>query len=167
MKSRIFLLSLIVVTFTHSATAQRKLTEVDLRVNGVGSGSNYRVALKKLGKPIRATTEKYGSEVACSGSAETHTKLIYPGLELGLTQIKNGPASVVSIEISSGAWVASGIRLGSGQDSVLQLFGQPVSTHTKDSESTFFYVTVENMGGVNFHFISGRLVKIVMQETLC
>lgn len=82
MKKPLFLVLLIFLTL--SAFGQKKLTEIDLRVNGIGSGTSYLTVVRKLGKPIRRKTEKVKASLACSNSAETHLTLFYYGLEITL-----------------------------------------------------------------------------------
>ena len=147
---------------------QKTLREVDLHVNGVGSGTSYSTVVGKLGKPLRSKKEKYAAENACSGEAETHLTLFYSGLEITLLGDGSGrDLEVYSIEVMSGNWSASGVTIGANAADVLTKFGEPNSKEEKSGETIFHYVTKENLGGVNFYFRDNKLVRVRLNETLC
>jgi len=163
-----FLFFVLFVFLTLSVSAQKKWREVDIRVNGIGSGTSYSAVVRKLGKPLRRETEKFDASSACSGSAETHFTLFYSGLEITLLGDGKGRnLDVYSIEVESKKWVASGISIGTGVKNVLTKFGEPVSKDDKSDEIIFHYVTKDNLGMVNFYFRNNKLVRIRMTETLC
>jgi ribose 5-phosphate isomerase len=63
-----------------SVAAQREWREVDLKINGVGSGTSYSTVIRKFGKPKRTKSEKVSASLACSNQTETHLTLNYSGL---------------------------------------------------------------------------------------
>jgi hypothetical protein len=147
---------------------QQKLREVDLQVNGIGSGTSYSTIVKKLGKAKQSIKESTPAGTACSDEDETYLTLFYPGLEIALIGDGKGKGlSVVEIEITSKKWTASGIRIGAGIKEVKARFGQPNSEAKSSKEITLYYVTKDNLGMVNFYFRNRKLIKILMKETLC
>lgn len=151
-----------------STFEQEKLREVDLRVNGIGSGSSYSAVVRKLGEPLRSETQKLKAYEACSNSAETHLTLFYSGLEIKLLGDGAGRnLEVYSIEVTGTKWTASGVSIGTSEKNVPAKFGKPISKEEKSGETIFFYVTKDNLGGVNFYFRNNRLIKMAMTETLC
>ena len=74
---------------------------------------------------------------------------------------------VYSMEVTSKEWLASGVRLGADISKVRKRFGKPVSQEEVGGKITYYYVTQENLGGVNFEFEDHKLVRIRMNETLC
>lgn len=165
---RLFLSPVFLFLFSNCVTAQKELREVDLRVNGVGSGTTYSKVFQKFGKPTRRKIEKTTASLVCSGSAETYLTLFYSGLEISL--LGNGAGKglkVVSIEVRSRKWSASGVSIGQSPKAVFARFGKPNSTAMLSGEAVFYYVTPGNLGGVNFYFRNNKLAKISMTETLC
>ncbi len=163
-----FLFLVLLVFLTLPVFAQKKLSEIDLRVNGIGSGTSYSTVVRKLGKPLRRKTERIKASLACSNSAETHLTLFYSGLEITLLGDGKGHnLDVYSIEVTSKKWVASGISLGAGERDVLNKFGEPNSKADISGETVLYYVTKGNYGGVNFYFRDNKLVRVAMTETLC
>lgn len=147
---------------------QSNLREVDLRVNGVASGTSYATVIKKLGRPGRKNIVKYEADDTCSDEAQTHVTLFYTGLEIKLLGAGRGrQLDVYSVEVTSVKWTANGIRIGANIKNVLDRFGKPNSRDQKSNETVLRYVTKENLGVVNFYFRNNKLVKIVMEETLC
>lgn len=162
-------LTLVILFFaTLAVPGQKKLNEINLEVNGVGSGTSYSTVIRRIGKPLRIKKEKYTAEHACSGDAETHLTLIYSGLEITLLGDGKGKnLSVVAIEVTSNKWMASGISLGANILDLANKFGQPISRKDKSGALYYYYVTRDNLGGVNFVFRDKKLIKITMSETLC
>lgn len=149
-------------------SAQKTLREVDLRVNGIGSGTSYATVVRKLGKPLRSKKERFAAENACSGLPETHLTLFYSGLEITLLGDGRGRnLDVYSVEVTSKQWVASGVSIGANVEDVLTKFGEQNSKAAGSGETIFYYVTKENLGWVNFYFRNNKLVKVRMTETLC
>jgi hypothetical protein len=165
---KLFLLALLsLVTLT--AFAQEDLREVDLRIRGVGSGTSYAVVIKRLGNALRAKKERVAGEYACSGQDETYLYLDYAGLKISLLGNGKGQGlSVYSFEAISSKWTAtSGVRIGNTTEEVRAKFGLHNSSWDGAGQLVLSYVTKGNLGGVNFYFVKNRLVKMVMQETLC
>jgi hypothetical protein len=79
---------------------------------------------------------------------------------------------VYSIEFTSPKWKASGISLGANINDVETKFGEQNSKAENSkaensSETVLYYVTKENLGGINFYFRNNKLVRVRMNETLC
>ena len=165
---KLFLFFILFVFFTFPAFGQTKWREVDLRVNGVGSGTSYATVVRKFGKPLRSKKERLAADNACSGEAETHLTLFYSGLEI--TLLGNGKGrdlEVYSIELTSKKWLASGIGIGATANDILTKFGEPNSKGEESNETSFSYTTKDNLGGVDFYFRDNKLVRVEMTETLC
>ncbi len=100
MKQLLFFILLVFLTLP--VFGQKNLREIDLRVNGIGSGTTYSTVVKKLGKPLRSQTQKFKASEACSNSAETHLTLFYSGLEITLLGDGRGRSlDVYSIKVTS------------------------------------------------------------------
>ncbi len=165
---KLFLFFVLLIFLTVPVFGQKKLTEIDLRVKGIGSGTSYSTVIKKLGKPTHCKTEKIKASLACSNSAETHLTLLYSGLEITLLGDGKGRNfEVYSIEVASPKWKASGISIGANINDVVTKFGEPNSKANTSGETVFYYITKENLGGVNFYFRNKKLVRVKMNETLC
>ena len=157
----------LVFVFT-SANGQERYKEIDLRINGIHSGSTYLSTIKKLGRPQSRTTEKVAERDSCSNIDETVVELKYEGLGIVLHGDRNGrDLRITSFEVTSGNWIASGIKLGDTSNRVRRKFGKPESQAFFHGSEIYYYVTPGNFGGVNFTFKNKRLVKITMSETLC
>src|SRR5438876_6189303 len=103
-----FLLILALVFLRMPAlSGQEKVTEIDLRVRGVGSGTRDSVVEKSFGKPMRIKREKVSAKLSCSTESETFLTRFYPGLEIELIGYGKTPhLHVTSIEVTSSTWVA-------------------------------------------------------------
>lgn len=166
MKQLLFFVLLVFLTLP--VFGQKKLREIHLRVNGIGSGTSYSTVVKKLGKPQRSKTKKFKASEACSNAAETHLTLFYSGLEITLLGDGRGRnLDVYSIEVTSKKWLASGVNIGANVNDVVAKFGEPISKAEKSDETVLYYVTKENLGRVNFYFRNNKLVRMAMTETLC
>ncbi|MDQ6787488.1 MAG: DUF2845 domain-containing protein [Acidobacteriota bacterium] len=166
MKTFFLLIFTFVVTLT--TFGQNKSREIDVRIQGIGSGTTYSTVIRKLGKPLHSKTTKFKASEACSGATETHLTLIYKGLEITLHGDSRGRnLSVYEIEVISSKWIASEISVGAKSKDVLTKFGEPNSKAEKAGEVIFYYGMKNNLGGVNFYFQNNRLIKILMNETLC
>lgn len=156
---RLNLLVLLIAVGILPAIAQVKLTEVDLTVNGIRSGSTIQ-QVRKLGKPVRITSLGHND---CSDSFER--TFVLSGLKIGVLGSKNGrQGNVYSLEVTSQKWkIAPGIRIGVKRETVLRKYGRPVSVE----KGKLVYVTKDNLGWVGFHFRNGRLTRAEMMETLC
>src|SRR5215203_7513452 len=63
---RQFLFVLFILSATSvAASGQKKYREVDLRVNGIGSGSSYAAVLARFGRPTKQTIERTEREFSC------------------------------------------------------------------------------------------------------
>lgn len=158
-----FILFTFLICFTLPVLGQEKWREVDLKVNGIGSGTTYSTIIKKLRKPLHS--ENGGFDECGGGFIKT---LHYSGLNIGLLSDAKGKVfSVISIEITSSKWlIEPGINVGANIEYVQAKLGQPIGDDI-DSQNTLDYVTKDNLGIVNFYFRNNRLVKVEMQETLC
>jgi len=165
---RFFLALILLAAFQSFLFAQTKLREVDLRISGVGSGTSYSGVISKFGRPASRKSERTSRELSCTGSDITDLKLQYSGLDVGLIGDGDGRnLKVVEIVVTSNRWRASGIRVGATPKEIIRRFGEANSRTRRGSRATYGYVTSGNLGVVNFEFLDGRLVKIVMSETLC
>ena len=79
-----FLFLILVICFTFPVFTQEKSREIDLRLNGIGSGTPYLTVVRKLGKPMRIEKERFAADSSCSGKAEAHLTLFYSGLKITL-----------------------------------------------------------------------------------
>jgi hypothetical protein len=151
-----------------SAHGQRKFREVDLRVNGIRSGSSYTSVLAAFGKPSKQTVERTEKALSCMDSDETYRTLYFPGLVVEVLEVdRNRKPTVVAFTISSRRWSASGVRIGSTPSQVVRRFGKANSVDREEKGTIYRYVTPGNLGGVDFEFRNGKLVRILMAETLC
>lgn len=140
-------------------SAQRELTEIDLTVNGIRSGSPAS-QLKKFGKPIKVKIIGFDE---CAG--QYRRVLYFKGLEVGLLGSKNGKRSnVMSLVVTSPKLtITPNVRIGTTRESLKRKFGIPVS----ETETRIDYVTKDNMGLVTFRLRKGKLIRVEMMETLC
>ena len=149
-------------------TPQRVLRELDLDVNGIRSGTAYEEVIRKIGKPDRS--KDFGKDYCTDGFMKT---IYYPGLMIKLeSDERKHRYVVVGIEVTSSKWrIGERVHIGSTSDEVLHNFGPPNERNYDDAFDdrplSFDYLTKDNLGGVDFIFENGRLIKIQMQETLC
>ena len=159
---------LVILLASLALGAQTKPREVDLTIDGVGSGSPLADALVKFGVSPKKKIEKEDKEDSCLARAATLLTLDYPGLQVVLLGDEFAQGfEIVEMTITSKKWNASGARIGDSTASVEKRFGKPNSTEVNGDVTTFFYVTLDNLGGVRFEFTKGKLSKMVMAETLC
>ena len=159
---------ILLILLTLPVLGQENLREVNLHVRGIGSGSPHSTVLRTLGKPLRRKITRTAASLSCSGSAETHLRLSYSGLQVSLLGDGRGRnPEVYSIEVTSPKWTASGIRIGASREEVQNKFGEPNYRTEESGETVFYYVTQGNLGGVNFNFRNNKLIKVAMTETLC
>src|SRR5688572_26746635 len=163
------ILFLVLLTFLPlPVLGQKKFNEIDLKINGVGSGAAYFKVVKRLGKPLQSKTQRVNQSEACSGEAETHLTLFYSGLKVTLLGDGKGQdLSVYSTEVTSKKWDVSGIRIGTDIKNVIAKFGEPTEQTERSKERILYYLTKDNLGTINFHFQNNKLVKARMTETLC
>lgn len=162
-----FVVGLILI-FPFIVSAQGQLTEIDLDVNGIRSGSTYQTVLKKLGQPISRTRTRGKASESCTGKAITLLTLKYPGLEVSLVGDGSGQHMVVhAMEITQKNWIGSGAKIGETMASIKKRFGKPNSIYERSGEKILYYVTKGNLGNVNFHFRNGKLKRFLMSEALC
>jgi aspartate/methionine/tyrosine aminotransferase len=101
-------------------------------------------------------------------SDETYRTLYFPGLVVEVLEVdRNRKPTVVAFTISSRRWSASGVRIGSTPSQVVRRFGKANSVDREEKGTIYRYVTPGNLGGVDFEFRNGKLVRILMAETLC
>lgn len=164
----LFIITAIAATAT-PVIGQEILREVDLKLRGVGSGSSYGSVIAKFGQPLSKKVERFGADnSSCIPNAHTLVKLGYPGLTFELLGDGRGRSlKVVEIDVTSGRWSASTIKIGARPYQVVQRFGEPDSRERRDTRMVYYYVTPGNLGNVNFVFKGDRLIRILMIETLC
>lgn len=161
------LLPLFLAFLAASVPGQESLREVDLRVRGIGSESSYSSVIAKLGRPISRKSQRYTAE-DCIGRDATILTLRYRGLTVELLGDRDGKDfEVIELIITSPRWAASGVKIGASTNEVVRRFGDPISKEPRNNRTVYHYVTPDNLGNVNFEFQRGRLVKILMSETLC
>lgn len=158
----------LLISLVLPVSGQKTANEIDIRVNNIGSGASYSSVVKKLGRPTRSKTQRINQSEACTGAAETHLTLFYPGLKVALLgDQKEQNLSVYSTEVASKKWEVSGIRIGTDIKNVIAKFGEPISQIKRSEKTILYYVTKDNLGTINFLFRHNKLVKITMTETLC
>ena len=141
----------------------RPLTEVDLTVNGIRNGTKISQIYRRIGKPRRV--RDFGYENCTNGVWRV---LTYPGLKIEVISDLHGhDSSVISIEVTSSRWkIAPGLKIGADKAVVRKTFGPPVGSYIPPGY-VLDYVTKDDLGLVNFYFHGNRLVRVLMQETLC
>lgn len=161
---KLFALLVLSFCFALSVHGQKKWPEVNLRVNGIGSGTSYSTVIKRIGKPERTTDNGIDE----CGDGGTLKSLHYSGLKIDvLSDAKGRNFTVIAIEVTSPEWkIGKSIRIGTTRKSVLAMFGKPLKDVDPDP-NRIDYVTKENLGGVTFRFEGDKLVSVRMQETLC
>lgn len=144
-----------------------QLTEVDLRVKGVGLGSSYAVLLRQTGRPVSSHREKIHDETC--GPAHTSLELKYNGAVLELVgDLQGRDFKVVSFEVTSPRLIMSpGIKIGMSQEKAQSKLGTPWQISNESGFRILNYVTKGNDGGVFLYFRNGRLVKVYWRYTLC
>ena len=147
-----------------------RLTEVDVRVKGVGLGSSYPQVLRQLGRPASSTREKIIDEFEVCGPSYTSLRLIYKGALIELRgDLQARDFKVVSLKITSPQrLITPGIKIGmSEQEARSKLSGEPWQVRDDSGFRILNYVTKGNDGGVGLYFRNGRLVKVESGYTLC
>jgi|GEM_PF-5993063 len=154
-----------VVATSAMAQGQKVLTEVDLTVNGVRSGTSYARVIRALGKPLRQTDSRELDE--CANGYER--VLRYPGLTVTLmSDERRRNHTVIALEVTSPRWtIAPGVKIGASMKVIRSKYGRPHDDAEATARNELWYVTKENLGGVTFTFRRGRLVRVWMGETLC
>ena len=166
--ARIELALLLVLLATATAFAQAGLREVDLTIDGIGSGSPYADLLRKFGIPSKQKIEKGEAGHSCTGEAHTMLTVEYTGLQVVLLGDGNAQGfEIVEMDITSKKWNVSGVRIGDSPASVDKRFGKPNSVEQESGQMTYRYVTPDNLGNVIFEFSNGKLSRMRMAETLC
>ena len=159
---------LCIVAGTAQAQDQERLTEVDLRVKGVGLGSSYAQMLRQLGRPISSRREKIDDETC--GPKHTLLTVKYKGVVIELVGDPRGrDFKVVSFEITSPQLLMTpGIKLGMSElDARSKIGGEPWQVQNDSGFQILNYVTKGNDGGVSLYFRNDRLVKIQWAYTAC
>ena len=162
---RIELAFLLVLLATTTAISQTSSGEIDLTINGIGSGSPYSEVLVQFGVPRKQSIEKSQS---CSGQAQTIMTMEYPGLKIEVLGDGNAQGfEVISMQLTSKKWQASRAKIGDSQGSVEKRYGKPQTSRIKNGITTYDYPTPGNTGNVRFEFTEGKLTLIAVVETLC
>ena len=160
--AKAILLVFCIFAFSLSVFSQQPWREVDLRVNGIRSGTSYSLILKKLGKPLRIKNK--GLDNCTDGLMRT---IYYPDLEIELENYNRGKTfNVVAIVVTSARWKLNyGLTIGADMKTVRARFGKPYGTRL--ARTKMRYVTKGNLGGVDFLSRDNKLVRVSMSETLC
>lgn len=158
------LLPLFIFLITIPAICQTSLTD-GLKVNGVGLGTKQQDIIKKLGRPTRIATTKQIDQCV-GGNMRTIT---YPGLKLELDNAGTGEYTLHTIEVASGDWDLSGVKLGDTMASVQKRFGTRGRHVEKHGREIYwlYEMSEENPGSSNFFFRDGKLFKIQSVYQLC
>ena len=159
------LLAIVLISLTGTAYSQVSLSQGP-KVNGLGLGATRIEVLKKLGKPLSETKRDAGE---CIGGTEM--TLRYPGLKLVLWDDPDDARkfTVGEVEVTSAKWDVSGSRVGQTSAEVKRLFGTRSLEEKQAGSPVWFYYMDENIspGSTNFHFRSGKVVKIVSLWQMC
>ena len=152
--------------FMLTVSAQTKWREVDLKINGISSGTSYSTVIKKIGKPLKTKEDGYDE---CGGG---YLKILfYGGWEIKfLSDDKKRNYTVISMNLTSPKWlIAPDIKIGANIKDVRAKYGEPNSiVGSEDFDKDILdYVTKEHLGVVNFYFRNNKLIRVEMVETLC
>jgi hypothetical protein len=161
-KRLLFLVLLAIITFSTRASAG----EVDLKVNGIGLGTQYNTVIKNLGKPLKTKKTRYNnSDEICGGIPYTELILTYPGVIVELWGDKDlRKFDVISIKFTAGSkWAVSGLKLGASQKEAIARFGKPYD----NSKTQISYVNKDNNGFAGFNFKGGKLVSVDWESATC
>ncbi len=162
------LLTSLLLVLSLSAAGQTSTQTIDFRINGVGHGSTPAVIARKLGKPRRSKDVREPGDDSCFSEAHTFRTVNYTGLELSLIGDGKGrKLRVYEIEVKSAKWLVSGIRVGADMAGVRSVLGKPREEFERDATTTWYYENKGQTADVSFEFIKGRLVRILMAESLC
>src|SRR5262245_2446894 len=148
---------------------EKTISEVDLRVQGVGLGSSQAAVLRQLGRPLSTKREKIVDKYEVCGPPYTSLLLYYQG---GVIELRGDLSwhnfEVVSIEITSPQFlIAPGIRIGMSEKEIRSKLGTPFQERDESGAHILNFATKGNDGGSGFYFVSGRLVKVHWEYTLC
>lgn len=140
---------------------EKRLTEVDLTINGVRLGTSESEVLELLGKPNKI--EKGGLDDCSSGHLR---EFQYHGLMIRLLSDGIGRNyTVTHIRVTSEKWeIAPGIRIGDPIFKVRETFGVPAH---EGPAGLFFYGAKDKDGWVHFFGEDERLIRVVADLTLC
>lgn len=135
--------------------------EVDLTVNGIRSGTKEDEVLRLLGKPIKVENNKQLNK--CVGGYQRD--IVYDGLKVILYGDElHRDYKVLEIKVTSARWgIDPGLRVGDPISKVRKLYGQPLN----EEEGAYTFVTKDNLGLVAFEHKDGKVVRVLMRETLC
>ena len=170
-------ISLMLLTLGWPASSGRFVTqqivnrydEVDFRVKGIGLGSSYASVLAQLGRPLSSKREKVVDKYEVCGAPYSSLHLRYDGAAIELRgDLRWRKFEVVSIEVTSPQFlVAPGIKIGMTEKEIRSKLGVPFQERNESGVLIVNYATKGNEGGAGLHFVSGRLVKIEWEYTLC
>jgi len=164
-------LGLVLLVFVVTPLFGQTVNPAKLKINGViGLDSTYAQAIKLLGKP-RKETKPVTSE--CTGDREKSVD--YDGLSFYFAD-GPGPSKrtfrVMSFDITSPKYTASGVKLGDTEAVVKGKFGKrfTVDADTATGEKTWRYEISERNGGpggTTVTFKNGKVVSIGTGFMLC
>ena len=148
-------------------TELTELTEVNLKIKGIGLGDSYAKAIKQLGKPLKE--RRTGPEIGCYDD-EMETELIadYSGLIVKFTGDSRGRNfRVHSMQVTDGEWfVAPGIKIGVDSKTVRAKLGK-AGAYKENGFQILTYIITGNDGSASFHFKNDKLVKIEWEYESC
>ena len=103
------------------------------------------------------------------GPPYTSLRLSYEGAAVELRgDLRWRNFEVVSMEITSPQFlIAPGIKVGMTEKEIRSKLGVPFQQRHESGVLILNYATKGNDGGAGLHFVSGRLVKIEWEFTLC
>lgn len=155
---------LLALVMSAAVIAQASIRQ-GLQVNGVALGATYSAAVKKLGKPTRDVTNRKIDQ--CIGSRIR--TIYYPGLKLELVEGDRKTFTVFSLDVTSGNWNVSGVKLGDSSSVIEKQFGKTGRTVEKERSGPrwFYEMTDENPGGSNFYFKNGKVIQISSTYEMC
>ena len=162
------LLTTLLSVLSLSAAGLASAQAIDFRVNSVGHGSTPAVIARRLGKPLRSKDRREPGNDSCFSEPHTFRTLNYTGLEIFL--IGDGKARKLraySIEVKSAKWLVSGVRIGAELAGVRNVLGKAREEFERDGTMTWYYENKGQTADVSFEFINGKLVRILMAESLC
>lgn len=158
-------------TIASSAQIQHpeRITEVDLRIKGVGLGSSYALVLRQFGRPVSSKREKMDDDFGVCGPAYTSLLLSYKGAVVELSgDLRGRDFKVISLEITSPQLlITPGIKIGMTEQEARSKLGEPWQERSESGLRILSYVTKGNDGGAGLHFRNGRLMKVDWSYTPC
>lgn len=163
----LLLLSLFLVLWP-SVFSQSSTSGIDFRISGVGHGSTPAFIARRLGKPLRSRDRREPGNDSCFSEPHTFRTLNYAGLEISLIGDGKGrKLRTYEIQVNSGKWLISGVRIGSNRAGVRGVLGKPREEFERDGTTTWYYENRGQSAEVSFDFVNEKLMRILMSESLC